>query len=481
MALTVPNMETGPEVILHGKFENELISLSLDALVKTEPSASATQGQSYYIPVLFHDDEIRTPQKTLLELFALIISELQGTEPTVGLVCHSKGKPTTIRLTPGLQIARSFLREITELHQGLSTPMLVLNNHCQVCEYHDRCRAQALKEDNLSLLRGMNELQITRLNKKGIFTVNQLSYTFKIRRRPKRARKSSPVHHFPLRALALREKKIFLHGNPDMALAGTRIYLDIEGTPQSHLYYLIGVITISGEHESHDTYWADTASESDQIGIFARLLDHLNQYSEYRLLHFGSYETVALRRMQIHMAEPYKRQIENALKRSINILSVISLHIYLPTYSNSLKEIGGFLGYQWSDPSSSGVQTLAWRDRWLSDREPFLKAKLIRYNYEDCVALKGVVEFLEQILAAGPSGSFRDRQGTEIVPTSALAAEKMGRRYTDRRVSLSTIFERSTNFPTSTTNATGYLHEPADIARRRLSKQIGNYLRQTKS
>jgi hypothetical protein len=103
VALTVP--KTGPEVILRGKFENELISLSVDALVKTKPSA--TQGQSHYIPVLFHDDEIRTPQKILLELFALIISELQGTEPTIGLVCHNKGKPTTIRLTPGLRIARN--------------------------------------------------------------------------------------------------------------------------------------------------------------------------------------------------------------------------------------------------------------------------------------------------------------------------------------------------------------------------------------
>ena len=103
--MTVPNIETRPEVILRGKFENELISLSVDALVKTKPSA--TQGQSHYIPVLFHDDEIRTPQKILLELFALIISELQGTEPTIGLVCHNKGKPTTIRLTPGLRIARN--------------------------------------------------------------------------------------------------------------------------------------------------------------------------------------------------------------------------------------------------------------------------------------------------------------------------------------------------------------------------------------
>ena len=420
--LTAATMEAGPQVILDGTFENELISLSVDALVKTE--APATQGQSHYIPVLFHDDEIRTSQKTLLECFALIISEVLETEPTVGLVCHSKGRPTTIRLTPGLRIARRVFSELKDLHQGLRTPMLVLNNHCQVCEFYDRCRGQALKADNLSLLRGMNELQITRLNSKGIFTVNQLSYTFKMRRRPKRAKHSAAGHYFPLRALALREKKIFVHGNPDMPLAATRIYLDIEGTPQSRSYYLIGIITISGVQESHDTYWADTTSMSDQIRIFVSLLDHLNQYSEYRLLHFGSYETVALKRIQHHMAEPYKRHIENALNRSINILSVISAHIYFPTYSNSLKEIGGFLGCQWSDPSSSGVQTLVWRDRWLTNREPFLKAKLVRYNYDDCIALKGVVEFVEEILAAGPCGSLRHRKGTEIVPTSALAAER---------------------------------------------------------
>jgi predicted RecB family nuclease len=111
--------------------------------------------------------------------------------------------------------------------------MLVLNDHCQACEFRDSCYAQALKEDNLSLLRGMNKLQITRLNNKGIFTVNQLSYNFKARRRPKRAKKSAIVHNFPLQSLAIRDKKVFVHGNPALSCADTRIYLDIEGTQES--------------------------------------------------------------------------------------------------------------------------------------------------------------------------------------------------------------------------------------------------------
>jgi predicted RecB family nuclease len=146
------------DLILYGKFENDLISMNIDALVKTESPTTLSRGQ--YIPVLFHDGPIRTPEKSLIELFALFISELQETAPNIGLVCRGEGKPTTIHLTPGLAVARNLLREIAELHQGLQPPILVLNNHCQTCVFHDRCHKQAVEDDNLSLLSGMNEVQI---------------------------------------------------------------------------------------------------------------------------------------------------------------------------------------------------------------------------------------------------------------------------------------------------------------------------------
>src|SRR3954465_3487420 len=113
----------------------------------------------------------------------------------------------------------------------------------------------------------------------------------------------------------------------------------------------------------------DELMRLDQRDIFAKLLDHLSQFPDYCLLHFGSYEGVALRRMKAHMAEPYRQQIEDVLKHAVNILGIISPYVYFPTRSNSLKEIGRFLGCQWSDPSSSGVQTFVWRARWL-DRRP---------------------------------------------------------------------------------------------------------------
>ena len=90
------------DLILDGRFENELISINIDALVKAEPLT--TLGQGHYIPVLFHDGAVHAPQKSLIELFALLISELQESAPKVGLVCGSEGKPATIHLSPGLTV-----------------------------------------------------------------------------------------------------------------------------------------------------------------------------------------------------------------------------------------------------------------------------------------------------------------------------------------------------------------------------------------
>jgi len=47
---------------------------------------------------------------------------------------------------------------------------------------------KAIEKDDLSLLGGMSENERKKLRSKGIFTVTQLSYTFRPRRRPKRMR-----------------------------------------------------------------------------------------------------------------------------------------------------------------------------------------------------------------------------------------------------------------------------------------------------
>ena len=105
-------------------------------------------------------------------------------------------------------------------------PDLVLNRHCAECEFQARCRKLALEKDDLSLLAGMNAKERQKLRSKGIFTVTQLSYTFRPRRRTKKLRNKREKYHHSLKALAIREKKIHIVGSPELKIEGTPVYLE---------------------------------------------------------------------------------------------------------------------------------------------------------------------------------------------------------------------------------------------------------------
>ena len=89
-----------------------------------------------------------------------------------------------------------------------------------------------------------------------------------------------------------------------------------------------------------------------------------------------------------------KAPVDRVLKALVNILSLIYSHVYFPTYSNGLKDVGACLGCSWTEPDASGVQSLVWRGRWEATHAEEWKQKLITYNLEDCLALRRVTEFI---------------------------------------------------------------------------------------
>ena len=74
----------------------------------------------------------------------------------------------------------------------------------------------------------------------------------------------------------------------------------------------------------------------------------------------------------------------------MNILSVSYAKIYFPTYSNGLKEIAQYLGFQWSENDASGLNAIMWRAQWEGSKDERLQQKLVTYNAEDCAALERV-------------------------------------------------------------------------------------------
>ena len=55
----------------------------------------------------------------------------------------------------------------------------------------------------------------------------------------------------------------------------------------------------------------------------------------------------------------------------------IYAHVYFPVYSNGLKDVAGYLGFSWTEPDASGLQSLVWRAVG-ADRRGVAKQRLMR-------------------------------------------------------------------------------------------------------
>ena len=196
-----------------------------------------------FIPIRFvFTKKLTRDDKVLLAFDALILSEIQGRNVALGKIIYGDHHATLkVKTSPLAGEVRKLTGKIAALLSSPSPPDLVLNRHCAACEFQTRCRQKAIEKDDLSLLSRMTEKERRKFHSKGIFSVTQLSYTFRPRRRPKRLAQKRAKYHHALKALAIREHKIHIVDSPDLKLEGTPVYLDVEGLPDRDFYYLIGV------------------------------------------------------------------------------------------------------------------------------------------------------------------------------------------------------------------------------------------------
>lgn len=391
VTLTSQLLQRGFQFIINGTVKDGTLSLSFDGLKKVEGQSKI--ANFHYVPILISGSEnIHNEEKRLLSLYGLVLADIQGRHPREGLFIHGQQLKTTgIKLNPTDRKTRRALEEIKDIQKEVSSPPLILNSHCQVCEFQQRCLQQATNDDNLSLLHGMTEKQMIKYKRRGILTVAQLSHTYRARRNP--SLKIATRHDFALQALALREKRVYITEHPSLVHEPVRIFLDIEGIPGRHFDYLVGALICTPDSEIYHSFWAD--DQSQETTIFEGFLDIISNFDKFHIFHYGAYEVNFIKRMREKIVR--NGIIDKILLNSTNVLSLIYGRIYFPVYSNSLKPIARLLGYSWADETASGIKSIVWRHEWEKAENPVIEKRLLTYNNDDCAALKMLTDFIFSI------------------------------------------------------------------------------------
>ncbi|MGE5660053.1 MAG: TM0106 family RecB-like putative nuclease [Actinomycetota bacterium] len=343
---------------------------------------------------------ITKEQRTELLFIGKVLGKIQKQLPAAGTIVGMDGKRHRVKLEGAYKSLTSSLKTLEAWmeEKPAEPPALILNKSCPSCQFRELCREQAVKEDNLSLLDRITQKAIQKYNRKGVFTIHQLSYLFKPRRNRKRQVKLPVKHNVELQALAIKEQKIYIQELLELTRKPVELFLDIESIPDQNFYYLISLLVCEGENSLYYSFWADQAGEEENI--WRQLIGKLNEFPKAPIYHYGNYEIKAINELKKRYS--LKEDIENQF---INLNSYIYGKIYFPIFSNGLKEVGNYIGFSWNNSKASGIQSIAWRYFWEETQNDEYKRFLIRYNQEDCRVLAFLANKISEIVDTANSTS----------------------------------------------------------------------------
>src|ERR1035437_6616726 len=185
---------------LGGPCPEHLLESRLHAVERVPSEGRGKAAQ--FVPIRFvFRNKLAKDDRLLLAFDALVLSKVLGREVSLGKIIHGDDHaPLKVKTPVLIGEVRKRLEKVAVLLSSPAPPDLVLNRHCAECEFQARCRKIAVEKDDLSLLARMSAKERKKFRSKGIFTITQLSYTFRPRRRPKRMRDKREQYHHSLKA-----------------------------------------------------------------------------------------------------------------------------------------------------------------------------------------------------------------------------------------------------------------------------------------
>jgi predicted RecB family nuclease len=383
---------------------------------------------SVFVPVLFLPwDKPDISDNLRLCFGALSLSQSTGIIADTGTLIYGDGRHKTLKIRELVVRTHQTIDAIGATCRGRKPPPLILNKHCAVCDFQSRCRGLAIERDDLSLLTAMTGKERAKGNAKGIFTITQLSYGYRPRRRKRtrpdaersiKSAKRAPLvarNDHKLKALAVKKSQIHVVGTPSLKFEGVPTFLDVEGMPDRDFYYLIGLRFECGGEQVSRSFWAD-GLDGERV-IWENCLRTLKAIGNAQIVNYGAYETRFLRQMKERyiLAPNDVEFVDRLIETSVNLLGCIYGKIYFPTFSNSLKEVGRYLGYEWTWPQASGAAAPLLRRAWELGADERLKHELIGYNMDDCRAAATVADALVRICGgSAPSLDAVDVRSLEV-------------------------------------------------------------------
>jgi predicted RecB family nuclease len=285
------------------------------------------------------------------------------------------------------------------------TPKGAMAAACQLCHWQTVCSAELVAADDLTLIAALGRT-LRDAMEDSVPTVAALAASdpksFIEKKRtifpgvgPERLRT------FQARAKLLSEPNSQPYLTAPIALPSSEVdfFFDIEVDPLRDFTYLHGIVERRGGDNTSERFVAFFAEEETpeaERDAFAQAIAHLNSEPTATIWYYSKYERTTYRKLQERYPEVCSaKDIEELFDptRAVDLLfDIVMKATEWPTHDRSIKTLAKFLGFRWRDANPSGAASIEWFDRWVRERDPATKARILDYNEDDCRATRVLLD-----------------------------------------------------------------------------------------
>jgi len=284
------------------------------------------------------------------------------------------------------------------------------HSKCRACPFYAHCKPTFEKQEELSLLYGVQGRAAAGLEEAGIKTISQLAAA-----QPEIIPDIPYLKGIDKKTRAVLQAKAYLTGKvfqlqPVTLPDGHWVHYDIEDNPltssgDKHVY-LWGFLLPDYTDHDFDFVWTDLETQDEQgwHEFLGKIETYKNRYPDLVLAHYSQHERTTISiyakryKMENHPTVEYLLGDNSPL---FDLQKPVLDSLVLPLQGYGLKDIckhPDLVNFQWEEDNSGSQWSVVQFNRFLNDKNSKikhqLKKEILRYNHDDVIATRRLEEWL---------------------------------------------------------------------------------------
>lgn len=401
-------MRRGVQMIYQGALVRDDMVGRPDLLVRAQGESAL--GPYFYFPIEIknasgYEDRERKKRKKKyglqLAYYARLLEAAQALLPPEGQVIDLDKELVTFPIRDYLAELDSLLPAVGRLVRGEEQDEPALIGECASCQWRLPCRKWLEANDDITLIPGISRSHKEKLLRLGIRRTNDpLSWD-------RRAVVQLPGVGVKTAEKWERQARVLQSGTPEvlaqrpaLPAAQIELFFDVENDPTQDLVYLFGLgVLEKGQAFRYVSAWADGRGDEERAWRkFLTVYDGFRRHSPV-VYHYSTHERTMVGKLAERHPSVSAPLVEDLKGRMCDLHRLTVDSVVLPVPGYGLKEMAKYLGFQYTDPDAGGAESIWWYNQYQDDpvANASYKARLLRYNEEDCRAMVEVLRFLRSL------------------------------------------------------------------------------------